>query len=222
MGFFKKIKKIATPKGQYNLAKSAATGLYSTAKGYADDISGRTANKTNIEQAEINRAYQERLSNSAYQRATADMKAAGLNPMLAYSQGGASTPSGSTATNIPEVPVIGNTIASALQMANTKATTDNIKANTGKTILDSTIKAQNELPISRISEDFWKGVEQEYFSAKRGFDNVQNKVTETLDEADKSFDDMYSKGREKFLKAYKYWKNNNRDMKKTWKYFQSL
>lgn len=56
------------------------------------------ANYWSAAQAAENRAFQERMSNTSYQRGMADMRAAGLNPMLAFSQGGASVPTGSLAT----------------------------------------------------------------------------------------------------------------------------
>lgn len=66
--------------------------------GGAGILGGSQANAANERIAEENRAFQANMSGTSYQRAVKDLEAAGLNPMLAYGQGGASTPSGSVAT----------------------------------------------------------------------------------------------------------------------------
>lgn len=55
--------------------------------------------KLNSQLAEDNRNWQERMANSAHQREIADLKKAGLNPVLSITGGsGANTPTGSTAS----------------------------------------------------------------------------------------------------------------------------
>lgn len=63
--------------------------------------------------AERERGWQERMSNSAYQRSMADMRKAGLNPILAYQKGGASTPSG----GVEKPTDVGQVVSTALQAA---------------------------------------------------------------------------------------------------------
>lgn len=53
----------------------------------------------NAEQAQLNRDFQERMSSTSYQRAVKDLLNAGLNPILAFSHGGASTPTGASASS---------------------------------------------------------------------------------------------------------------------------
>lgn len=64
--------------------------------------SEKQQNAFNAEQAQINRDWQEKMSNTAHQRQVADMSAAGLNPQMMYggsSASGASTPSGGVASS---------------------------------------------------------------------------------------------------------------------------
>lgn len=65
----------------------------------------------NANQADKNRDFQRVLSNTSHQREVKDLEAAGLNPVLSARYGGASTPSGSTAS--VSAPHLGSTITNA-------------------------------------------------------------------------------------------------------------
>ncbi len=77
--------------------------------------------------AKKKRKFQEYMSNTAYQRATSDMRAAGINPILAYQQGGASTPQG--AAFQPFNPDLGKTVGAGIASATgKKAQTEQAKS----------------------------------------------------------------------------------------------
>lgn len=118
-------------------------------------------NAANAAMANRQMEFQAGQTGTAYQRGTADMQAAGLNPMLAYSQGGAGSGSGASAVMGNEM---GAGVSSGLQAAQTlaglkqmSAQTENVSAQTENLAKDLDVKdsqvAVNNARVNEIIQD---------------------------------------------------------------------
>jgi len=126
----------------------------------------------NAEQAQANRSwsadqaqkqmdYQTEMANTSWQRGVKDMQAAGLSPMLAYSKGGAISPTGamgsSSAASAAAPIAMGNSFQAAAQLANTSADTANKLASNAligaQTSSASAAAAQSTATVDKIVQE---------------------------------------------------------------------
>lgn len=106
---------------------------------------GSRANAANARMAREQMDFQERMSSTAHQREVADLRKAGLNPILSATRGGASTPGGQTAT-------MQNVAASAMDAARSGQEIRNMKEQWHNINMDTTAKEAQQMLTKRQEE----------------------------------------------------------------------
>ncbi len=121
----------------------AGASLASTAGSF---FGQQSTNRANSAIAQKQMDFQREMSNTSYQRGMADMRAAGLNPILAYKTGGATVPTGASIAHQNPAANLNfeRAASSAYALQQVKATTKNLEAetlnkeaNTAKTLAET-------------------------------------------------------------------------------------
>jgi len=152
----------------------ALAGLAGNVIGGLFGQSGQSsANQANARLARENREWQERMSNTAYQRSAADLEKAGLNRILALGSP-ASTPGGNVARMENTKKQLGEAVSNSGMIA---AQIANINAQTAKTRAETQILKPKETIYSGVTDALTEGATNFEKIRKGGFKGLWNEVT---------------------------------------------
>lgn len=140
----------------------------------ANEKMAKDAAGFNAVEAEKNRVHQRDMAGTAYQVAMKDMKLAGLNPMLAYSQGGAAMGSGSSASMTPAhvENALGPAVATGMQAFQLKSALENTQSQTK---VNEAVQKTNETQAAKNVADAMVSAKQ---AAKLDAETTQIKRNE--------------------------------------------
>lgn len=169
--------------GGFNWAKALGDVAPTAIQGALGYLGQRNQNFANAQQAQRQMDFQAEQTGTSYQRGVADMKAAGLNPMLAYSQGGAASGSGAQATMGNELGAGANSAQSAAlarqQMAMQGAQIQNINADTtNKETTSANIEADTLLKLAQGTHESGRLSETQQRAASYALDNMLKSATQ--------------------------------------------
>lgn len=171
-----------------------------------DLIGGTISHRRDKKAVTRQEIFQERMSNTAYQRAMADMRQAGINPLMVTKLGGASTPTGGAIPS-KDLSKIGS---NAMKYATTASQIKNLNAQSN--VYDSQVKLNESSSAKNIAEMQLKDAQKNKITMETALDSMDVMALQKLGLSPLQMKHtvLNQAGSEFYVKLKEYAKNANK------------